>query len=786
MRTDSNLFIAAIVGLPIVAGIALVVSVMWRNIETQQPDRNTPQPDQVSPVAAAPPQPMSPRGNATAARPDATNGTAETAESTEPIEPPAPAKHKAAPAATRQPPSTQHSSGPRALRQHATAYRDRVASVFLCGESEDGEPLNFEIVSKPSHGFLRPIVSSDINAAVVRYAPRMGYTGSDQFTYVVSDGSGTSPPARVELMVRESPMDVPECCPHVWLDAHGRLMIEGSPVFLRGFWAIYRTRPIEGWRRYAESFNALVTGATKASRNSAMDSQGLHLLGQSGLRMRRGPDGQRELRADRVREHACDRSIVAWEVYHELNYNKGLAQDVEAQATAIRDADPCDRPVFVTPSAGAGSFFADCAPHVDLIAVQLYPTPHLPIKMIASHIARVQSRIGDTPFVYVYSIAGYQPQRYRYLRREPTGREIRTAAYLGWVHGATGVLFYPYSKGGGDTDELGVEELNDSRYCVADSRDHYATIQRISRELQQREALLSAPRATFVAKSDSDDIFTTVRDLNGELPGGAYVVCVNAAETPSPYFFQANGERAMQLRAHVLTADGTSFPVTDCIDGRDNDRDGKIDLADSDCTDPSDETEQPKGDWQAVKMKPRRLYIKRVTTGVTDAREHITTARVHFREAASDIRYRIALYADDNRDLSPDRQLDVSPWRAVPDNGGWAEHTFPHPIPLEHTKAYFLLMQVDGEGVVADMQDRRYGAQPRNDTTELLPEYPPLFAGRAVQATISLEATEYEGYRLVRAGEGSADARPFESGGIVADFSPYAVHVYQLLRREGP
>jgi hypothetical protein len=66
-------------------------------------------------------------------------------------------------------------------------------SMLLIGYDAEQSPLTFTIISGPEHGKLTG------TAPRLTYTPDMNYTGTDSFTFVVSDGELTSAPATVSL-----------------------------------------------------------------------------------------------------------------------------------------------------------------------------------------------------------------------------------------------------------------------------------------------------------------------------------------------------------------------------------------------------------------------------------------------------------------------------------------------------------------------------------------------------------------------------------------------------------
>ena len=76
---------------------------------------------------------------------------------------------------------------PVATAQVVETEQDAPVAIALMGSDVDGDPLTFEIVDSPSNGILSG-TAPDLN-----YTPGSGFTGSDSFTFRVSDGTVTNP-----------------------------------------------------------------------------------------------------------------------------------------------------------------------------------------------------------------------------------------------------------------------------------------------------------------------------------------------------------------------------------------------------------------------------------------------------------------------------------------------------------------------------------------------------------------------------------------------------------------
>lgn len=84
---------------------------------------------------------------------------------------------------------------PRATPQVVVTHEGVAVTITLTGEDPDGDQLTASVVTQPQHGTLT------VEAGVLTYNPHVGFSGTDEFTFTVSDGSETSPPATVTITV---------------------------------------------------------------------------------------------------------------------------------------------------------------------------------------------------------------------------------------------------------------------------------------------------------------------------------------------------------------------------------------------------------------------------------------------------------------------------------------------------------------------------------------------------------------------------------------------------------
>jgi len=79
-----------------------------------------------------------------------------------------------------------------------TPQNTAVAITLLGSDTNTGDQLTYLLATGSSHGAL-----GSISGSSVTYTPATGYSGSDSFTYTVSDGKDTSAPGAVRITVEE-------------------------------------------------------------------------------------------------------------------------------------------------------------------------------------------------------------------------------------------------------------------------------------------------------------------------------------------------------------------------------------------------------------------------------------------------------------------------------------------------------------------------------------------------------------------------------------------------------
>lgn len=93
---------------------------------------------------------------------------------------------------------------PAAIPQTVALNENTPVTIILVGVDPNGLPLNFIITSLPANGTLSGFIQLTPTTAQVIYTPNNEFIGVDGFTFVVNNGTNTSAPALVTLIVVEN------------------------------------------------------------------------------------------------------------------------------------------------------------------------------------------------------------------------------------------------------------------------------------------------------------------------------------------------------------------------------------------------------------------------------------------------------------------------------------------------------------------------------------------------------------------------------------------------------
>lgn len=538
----------------------------------------------------------------------------------------------------------------------------------------------------------------------------------------------------------------PAGCPAVSFDTNRNFVVNGETYFPVGFWAFYSGPANGSWSNYGPSLNAVVDGPAIDSASS--------LLGRN-LKLFAQVDGDASL----VSSHDDNQAIVAWEVKHEPNSYGYSASTISSQASAMRAADNCGRPIFATPSLGgvAEGYLNQIRGAIDFAAVESgYLVPQFPIAEAGELFgegASAMAAVGK-PAVFVARVNGYQSARFRETYREPTIGELRAQIFDAIIRGAKGVFLWPFDKGTG-SETLQSFEPDNSFYDVSASGSFYNSIRDLAGKIVERQEVFTAPVATGVSVSvNNSDVRCGLRSLTGDR---LRLVCVNLAQDHSPYFDFGGGETVWRPRARVQTPAAESFP-----------------------------TDYASGNFLARELDPNSVSIQDISTGLTNQNKIITSVEIDFETVPSEATFTYALYADNSRDQAPDTRIYLSGATAI---SGTGPQSFPvPPTTLERTKNYYLLIKAGTPGIKIWEKDVRSGVRvqsgagsvPLNETFEDLNT-----GDNASNVRLTLSGQNFASY-CVEKNFGSCAPGTVASNIITDSFGEYAVHIYHFDPAETP
>ena len=89
---------------------------------------------------------------------------------------------------------------PIAANQQVTATADTTLTITLAAVDVEGDPLAYSVVAQPAHGTLTG------TGPQVYYRADGSYIGSDQFTFLASDGRANSNLAAISIYVKAAPV----------------------------------------------------------------------------------------------------------------------------------------------------------------------------------------------------------------------------------------------------------------------------------------------------------------------------------------------------------------------------------------------------------------------------------------------------------------------------------------------------------------------------------------------------------------------------------------------------
>lgn len=153
------------------------------------------------------------------------------------------------------------------------------------------------------------------------------------------------------------------------------------------------------------------------------------------------------------RHRTRDWPVLAWYLDDEPEVNGHGPDWLGRRSDAVRRLDSRPRAFSIGNGAAAERF----SPHGDVLLLDWYPVPHLPLDSVADELDRARTHWPSKKPVWMIVQAFDWREE---IQRDPTipriGRfpnedEIRFMSYLAIIHGASGIFYFRLSRPGGET-----------------------------------------------------------------------------------------------------------------------------------------------------------------------------------------------------------------------------------------------------------------------------------------------------------------------------------------------
>lgn len=176
--------------------------------------------------------------------------------------------------------------------------------------------------------------------------------------------------------------------------------------------------------------------------------------------------------------------VRAWHLFDEPEVNKDPPSTVSRVSTKVAAWDAQTPRLIVI---GEGRFSGDYSAWADVIALDWYPVPHLPLESLTQQLDSATSGAGGKPIWAVLQAMDWRdyPQRnpnVPRIGRFPEQWEIRFMTMLALAQGVRGILFYTYTK--------------PNKLTLKDFPDQWRALQEVATEVRRLKPFLDAGPGT--------------------------------------------------------------------------------------------------------------------------------------------------------------------------------------------------------------------------------------------------------------------------------------------------
>ncbi len=300
-----------------------------------------------------------------------------------------------------------------------------------------------------------------------------------------------------------------------------------TPFLPIGIYGVPNTADFQEIR--SAGFNVVAGRAEKAYLDAAK-AAGLNVLATVPSPQSPGP--QRMTVLDR------HRALWAWYLADEPDLNLVPPGDIRAGYRGLKQLG-LRKPVALTLFQGYEA--ANYADYCDILMVDRYPIPWLPLANFGQHMRMARLALGkQKPFVAIIQAFDWTAYpgllRTTVPLRPPTSLELRCMTYEALARGANGIFFYEF----------------DGAWKIRDHPEVWSALKQVVREVNDRTPLFQAEPIWWAKDHDYGDTDTAfngalessvtstllmVRKGNSQMAAGPYILAVNNTPKPLTYGF---------------------------------------------------------------------------------------------------------------------------------------------------------------------------------------------------------------------------------------------------------
>ncbi|MCX5783626.1 MAG: hypothetical protein NTW04_04235 [Elusimicrobia bacterium] len=146
--------------------------------------------------------------------------------------------------------------------------------------------------------------------------------------------------------------------------------------------------------------------------------------------------------------------VLAWYLYDEPDVSGVSPEQVAEKAKLIKNFSPDKRTAVVV---GEGAAALKYLPSVDILMVDWYPVPHIPLESVGqqvaiavnSHKSSSDAELAKKPVwavIQAFDWTNYPQGKRKKIGRFPTAYEIRFMTYMAVLRGAKGIFYFTYNN----------------------------------------------------------------------------------------------------------------------------------------------------------------------------------------------------------------------------------------------------------------------------------------------------------------------------------------------------